>query len=74
MCQAVCTAPAPSMRAASMTSGLMLLSAPYMMTIQPPAPVQKAMTVKIDRQVADGDDVCTKRLEAHARAAGPRPG
>ena len=34
------------MRAASITSVLMLLSAPYMMTIQPPAPAQKAMTVK----------------------------
>ncbi len=34
------------MRAASMMSALMLLSAPYMMTIHPPAPAQKAMTVK----------------------------
>ena len=56
MYQAVLTAPAPSMRAASMTSALMLLSAPYMMTIQPPAPAQKAMTVKIDGEVARRDD------------------
>ncbi len=41
MCQAVAMGPAPSMRAASMTSTLMLLRAPYMMTIQPPAPAQR---------------------------------
>ena len=45
MRQAVCQAPAPSMRAASITSVGMLFSAPYMTTIQPPAPVQNAMTV-----------------------------
>ncbi len=47
MYHAVLTAPAPSMRAASMTSGEIVFSAPYMMMIHPPAPVQNAITVKI---------------------------
>ncbi|MFD0658680.1 hypothetical protein [Thermocatellispora tengchongensis] len=42
---AICSTLAPSIRAASMTSCGMLFSAPYMITIQPPAPVQNAITV-----------------------------
>ena len=43
-------APAPSIRAASMTSCGMLFSAPYITTIQPPAPVQNAIIAnRIDR-------------------------
>ncbi len=45
MRHAVCHAPAPSIRAASSRSGEMLFSAPYITTIQPPAPVQNAMRV-----------------------------
>ena len=41
--RAICRLPAPSMRAASMTSRGMLFSAPYITTIQPPAPVQNAI-------------------------------
>ena len=44
--QAMRIGPAPSTRAASITSLGMLLSAPYITTIQPPAPVQKAMTAR----------------------------
>jgi len=44
---AVFKGPAPSMRAASITSDEIVLSAPYMMMIHPPAPAQNAMTVKI---------------------------
>ena len=47
MFQAVRQGPAPSTRAASITSSGMLLSAPYMTTIQPPAPVQKAISTKM---------------------------
>ena len=47
MYHAVLMAPAPSKRAASMISSEMVFSAPYMMMIHPPAPVQNAMTVKI---------------------------
>ena len=39
--------PAPSMRAASSRSGGIVLSAPYMTTIQPPAPVQNAIIAKM---------------------------
>ena len=39
--------PAPSMRAASSGRLGMVLSAPYMTTIQPPAPVQNAMIAKM---------------------------
>ncbi len=47
MCSAIWAGPAPSIRAASIMSSLMLLSAPYMTTIQPPAPVQNAMMAKM---------------------------
>ena len=44
-----------------------------MMTIQPPAPVQKAMTVKTTGRLLDGDDV-DERLEAHAPCRRPETG
>ena len=59
MRNAICTALAPSMRAASIMSMLMLFSAPYMMTIQPPAPVQNAMMANTTGRW-DGAIVCTK--------------
>ena len=40
------TGPAPSMRAASSSSCGIVFSAPYMTTIQPPAPVQNAIIAK----------------------------
>ena len=43
---AIAIGPAPSMRAASSRSCGIVLSAPYMTTIQPPAPVQNAIIAK----------------------------
>src|SRR5271166_1686051 len=43
---ASCQALAPSILAASITSSEMLLSAPLITTIQPPAPVQNAIRAK----------------------------
>ena len=60
------------MRAASITSALMLFSAPYMMTIQPPAPVQNAMMAKIGGRCA-GTMTCTK-LEKPSRCSRPPTG
>ena len=44
---AIVNGPAPSMRAASSSSCGMVFSAPYMTTIQPPAPVQNAIIAKM---------------------------
>ena len=51
----------------------MLFSAPYITTIQPPAPVQNAMSGEQDRQVPGRDDLA-EGVEAEAPAAGSRPG
>ena len=45
--KAIMKGPAPSIRAASSRSGGIVFSAPYMTTIQPPAPVQKAIIAKM---------------------------
>jgi hypothetical protein len=47
MYQAVFHGPAPSMRAASRISSGMLFRAPYITTIQPPAPVQNAISTRM---------------------------
>ncbi len=70
MRQAIWIRPAPSMRAASITSALMLFSAPYMITIQPPAPVQKAMTAKITGRFP-GAMTWTKLLSPSRRSRPP---
>ena len=44
----------------------MLFSAPYMMTIQPPAPVQNAMTVKMTGRFSS-ETVSTKLSKPKAR-------
>ena len=59
---AIVHAPAPSMRAASSSSWGMVLSAPYITTIQPPAPVQKAIAAKMNGGLPGAID-WTKRCE-----------
>ena len=52
---ASCQALAPSILAESITSSEMLLRAPFITTIQPPAPVQKAITAKMGGKCPGAD-------------------
>ena len=65
--------PAPSMRAASSSSGGIVFSAPYMMTIQPPAPVQNAIIAKMKGRFPGAID-STKRCAAEHVAQQERAG
>ena len=68
MDQAVRQGPAPSTRAASMISSGMLLRAPYMTTIQPPAPVQKAISTRMTGRLP-GASTWSKVLSPSARSS-----
>ena len=59
--------PAPSMRAASSSSFGIVFSAPYMTTIQPPAPVQNAIIANTNGRFP-GAIALTNRSTPNARS------
>ena len=67
------TGPAPSMRAASSSSSGIVFSAPYMTTIQPPAPVQNAIIAKMNGRCPGAID-WAKRCEPSTWFSRNEPG